>query len=507
MSELEKIVRLKTQSGLSIRQISQALNLKRSTVSDYLRRFRESGLTLERFRELNDREIISAIFPEKKPPGQRVCDRKPDFIQMHRELKRRHVTRQLLWEEYRASDPGGYSYSQYCQLYKDWCKTLSISMRQVYKAGEKMFTDFSGLKGEVTDPETGEIIKVDIFVAALGASGYSFAEAYRDQSKQSVIQAHNHALSYFEGVPEIIIPDNLKAAVTRADKYDPDINATYQDMADHYGAVVIPARPYRPKDKPKVELSVKLVQRWILARLRHQIFFSIEELNKAIHSLLKDLNNRKIKKLAKSRRELYDELDRPALKPFPQRAYILREFKVCLVNIDYHIELKKTYYSVPYQLVGKEVEARYTDTTVEIFYQRKRVAVHRRFHRIGACSTQSEHMASAHRVYAEWKPSRLINWGLSYGKHTGELIRAIMVNKPHPEMGFRTCLGILNTAKHCKDRECVELAARKMIELKSYRVKHFKAVLKNKTYQTSDGSNPLIPPSCHENLRGANYYQ
>lgn len=507
MSEIEKIIKLKSQSGLSVRQISHALKLKKSTVSDYLRRFRESGLTFEKLQELSEREIVSALFSEKVRAERRIHVRMPDYIRMHTELKKRHVTRQLLWEEYRATNPKGYGYSQYCQLYKDWSKTLSISMRQIHKAGEKMFVDFSGLKGEVTDPTTGEIEKVDIFVAALGASGYTFAEARRDQRKHSVINAHIHSFDYFDGVPEMIIPDNMKVAVNKADRYDPDINETYQDMADHYGTVVLPARPYRPKDKPKVELSVKLVQRWILARLRHRVFFSIEELNEAICLLLDDLNNRKIKKLNKSRRELYEELDRPALKPLPQSPYVFQEYKRRRVNVDYHIELNKAYYSVPYQLVGKEVEARYTATAVEIFYQRKRIAVHERLYRIGAYSTQREHMASAHRIYAEWKPSRLIKWGLSYGKNTGELIQNIMENRPHPEMGFRTCLGILNTAKHYEDRESIELASRKMIELKSYRVKHFKAILKNKTYRKSGDVNPLTMPLDHDNLRGAAYYK
>ena len=515
MSEIEKIVRLKSQSGLSIRQISQALNLRKSTVSDYLRRFKESGVTLERLKELSDQQLVKALFPEKVS-AERTSSRAemPDFVRMHTELKKRHVTRQLLWEEYRESNPDGYGYSQYCQLYQDWSKKLSISMHQIHKAGEKMFVDFSGLKGEIADPQTGEITEVEIFVAALGASGYTYAEAIRDQRKSSIITVHNHAFEYFGGVTEMIIPDNMKAAVNRADQYDPDLNENYQDMAEYYGTVILPARPYHPKDKLKVELSVKLVQRWILARHRHRVFFSIEALNEAIHSLLDDLNNRKIKKIEKSRRELYEELDRPALKPLPQSPYIFREFKRCRVNIDYHIELSKSYYSVPYQLVGKEVEARYTATAVEVFYQRKRIAVHQRLYRVGAYSTQSEHMASAHRIYAGLKPSRLIEWGLSYGKHTGELIQTIMANKPHPEIGFRICLGILNMAKLQPDPESVELASRTMMELQSFRVKHFKSILKNKTYLFARNSlekpvamNPLTLPLYHENLRGAEYYQ
>ncbi len=358
----------------------------------------------------------------------------------------------------------------------------------------------------MTDPKTGIVEEVEIFVAVLGASGYTYAEASRDQTKQSFVNSHNHAFKYFGGVTEMIIPDNLKSAVTKASRYDPDLNETFQDMAEHYRTVILPARPYRPKDKGKVELSVKLVQRWILARLRHQTFFSIEELNETIWFLLDDLNNRKMKKLEKSRRQLFEELDSPALKPLPVYPYELREFKLCKVSIDYHIELMKCYYNVPYQLVGKEVDVRFTATVVEVFYQHKRVAFHKRLYRIGAYSTQKEHMASSHRVYAEWTPSRLINWALSFGKNMGELVKTIMEVKPHPEMGFRTSLGIINTAKKY-DKEAVELAARKMIELKSYRVRHFRSILKNKTYLTVRKQYDLTLPQKHENLRGALYYK
>jgi len=506
MKDIRRVIRLNQQSGLSTRQIAKSLNISRSTISDYLQRYKQSGLKLASLDGLTDSQIYASLFPVKPDAVEKHQKPFPNFGNIHTELKRRYMTRQLLWEEYRQAYPDGYGYTQFCQLYKNWSKSLTVSMRQIHKAGEKMFVDYSGLKWKVTDPKTGIVEEVDIFVAVLGASGYTYAEASRDQTKQSFINSHNHAFQYFGGVTEMIIPDNLKSAVTKASRYDPDLNETFQDMAEHYGTVILPARPYRPKDKGKVELSVKLVQRWILARLRHQTFFSIEELNEAIWSLLDDLNNRNMKKLEKSRRQLFEELDSPALKPLPVYPYELREFELCKVSIDYHIELLKCYYSVPYQLVGKDLDVRFTATVVEVFYQHKRVAFHKRFYRIGAYSTQKEHMASSHRVYAEWTPSRLINWALSFGKNMGELVETIMEVKPHPEMGFRTSLGIINTAKKY-DKEAVELAARKMIELKSYRVRHFRSILKNKTYLTARKQSDLTLPQKHENLRGALYYK
>ncbi|MCG2714742.1 MAG: IS21 family transposase, partial [Candidatus Marinimicrobia bacterium] len=296
-----------------------------SVISKRCLRHKQSGLKLASLDGLNDSRIYESLFPVKTDAEKKHQKPLPDFSKIHTELKRRYMTRQLLWEEYRQAYPDGYGYTQFCQLYKNWSKSLTISMRQIHKAGEKMFVDYSGLKWKVTDPKTGIVEEVDIFVGVLGASGYTYAEANRDQTKQSFINSHNHAFKYFGGVTEIIIPDNLKSAVSKASRYDPDLNETFQDMAEHYGTVILPARPYRPKDKGKVELSVKLVQRWILARLRHQTFFSIEELNEAIWFLLDDLNNRKMKKLEKSRKQLFEELDSPALKPLPVYSYELRE--------------------------------------------------------------------------------------------------------------------------------------------------------------------------------------
>ncbi len=508
MRDIKKIIQLYT-AGLSRRLIGKTLGKPKSTVSDYITRFNTSGLTLNDLESRPSDEIYNLLFPEESHrTTQRSGKVMPDFDQIHLELKKKYVTRQLLWEEYKALYPDHfYGYTRFCTLYKAWQKRTRVSMRINHKAGEKMFLDFSGLKWEIIDKETGELKKVDIFVAALGASGYTYSEATLDQSKSSFINCTINAFDYFGGVTEMIVPDNLKSAVTKADKYDPQINSSFQDMADHYESVVLPTRPYRAKDKAKVELSVKLVQRWILARLRRQQFFSLAELNQAIFALLEDFNNRVMRRYGKSRYDLYLELDKPALKPLPTRRYVFREFKYGTVNIDYHIEIKGCFYSVPYQLAGQQVFSIYTADSVEIFHNNKRVALHVRLYKKGAFSTKEDHMASAHRAYGKWSPSRLINWGGTFGSHTQSLISTILESRPHPEIGFRSCLAILKEAKNHGDRHAVELTSKKMLELECYKVSHFKDILKHKTWQdTRDISDTLVPQQ-HENLRGQSYYQ
>ena len=505
MKHIRKIIELKELTDLSVRAIRNALNLPRSTVNDYLTAFKASDLTLELIQSLNDDQIYTALFGEKSKGSSRPL---PDFVKMNTSLKKKHVTRSLLWEEYREQHPDGLGYSQFCEHYRLWSNKVSVSMRQVHKAGEKMFVDYSGLTMEVIDPKTGEISKAEVFVAALGASGYSYAEASMSQRKHDFIASHVRAFQFFGGCTEVLVPDNLKSAVTGANWYDPDINESYQDMADHYGTVVLPARPAKPKDKSKAELSVKLVQRWILARLRHRQFFSLHELNQAIWELLEDLNKRKIRHLNKSRRELFEELDQPALKALPSRTYIYRDFKDCKVNIDYHIHLEGDYYSVPYQLAGEVVNARYSSTTVEIYHKDKRVAMHARGPGKGVAATKTEHMASAHRAMAEWTPSRIIGWGKSHGPATGELFEKIMSEKPHPEMGFRTCLGILSRAKG-QDNFRIEAVSKRMLELRLLRVKHFVNIMSNKSYEhpITETMDIYAPEDHHENVRGQGYYE
>lgn len=504
MKPIKEIIIYHIMSGISIRQISRSLSLPRSTISDYVGRYKSSGLCLRDIQTLEDDILYMRLYPEGRKaiePTKTI----PDYAYIHQELKRRGVTRMLLWEEYREQHSDGYGYSQFCDLYKQWNNKVPVSMRQVHKAGEKMFVDYSGLTMGIIDKLTGEITQAEIFVACLGASGYSFAEASMSQKKACFIRSHINAFNYFGGVSSILVPDNLKSAVTKFDWYEPKLNETYQDMANHYGAAIIPARPYKPKDKAKVELSVKLVQRWIVAKLRNRQFFSIAELNQAIRPLLDELNDRVMKQLGKSRRKLYEELDKPVLQALPSQPYVYKEFKLCRVNIDYHIQLDKCFYSVPYQLVKKEVEVRSSDYVIEIFHQNKRVAVHNRLYQPGAFSTQEDHMASAHKAYALWTPSRMINWSKNYGKYTKELIESILNSRPHPEMGFRSCMGILNTAENLESN-IVEAVSKKMLKLNTYSVNSFRSILKNKTYPRENPTVAMTPNSHHINVRGEDYY-
>jgi transposase len=509
LHNVKRIIQLHHKAHLSLREIENALKKPKSTVADYIARFNKSGLTFEELEVKTVDEIYAAFFPEEsRRPKQRLHKMLPDFAKIDIELKKKYITRELLWEEYVNRYPDiHYGYTHFCNLYKAWKKRISVSMRVSHKAGEKMFLDYSGLRWHIIDKITGEEIGVDVFVAALGASGYTFAHASLDQTKPSLITSTILAFEFFGGLTELIVPDNMKAAVTKADKYDPVINDTFQDMADHYGTIVFPARPYRAKDKPKVELSVKLVQRWILARLRHLDFFTLAELNLAIRDLLDNLNHRLIRRYGKSRYQLYMELDKPALKPLPSQRYRYREFKSCTVNIDYHVDIESSLYSVPYQLAGETVSAIYTTDSVEIFHNNKRIALHVRLYQKGAYSTKEEHMASAHRIYGTWSPSRLIRWGGSFGANTKKLIEDILASKPHPEMGFRSCMAILGMAKNHRDIEAVELTSKKMLELKLCKVAHFKEILKTKSYiDPPDNAIALFPPE-HKNLRGHAYYR
>ncbi|MHB2148132.1 IS21 family transposase [Calditrichota bacterium LG25] len=505
MNKIRKVIDLYWNSSLSSRAIQRAIGLPSSTVSDYIKRFKETGLSFEQLSSLNDSQIYQRLFPEAQKKRGKI---KPDFAKVNRELRKKNVTRQLLWEEYKHQYPEGMGYSQFCYHLKEWQKKLNISMRQTHKAGEKLFIDYSGLKGEITDRKSGQKRKVDIFVATLGASGYTYAEASEDQKLDSFIESHVKAFEFFEGVPDILVPDNLKSGVIKAHRYDPQINASYQDMADHYAVVVIPARPYSPKDKSKVELAVKLVQRWILAKIRNEIFFSVEELNQRIRGLLDYYNGKKIKKLGKSREALFLEIDKPALKALPSHRYEFRHVHCRRVNLDYHIEIENSYYSVPYQLAGKEVLVKYNRRSVQIFYSNKLIAVHARLSEVHQASTNKEHMPEAHRRYSEVSPSALIAQAKAIGPHTGRLINKIITEDKHPEKGYRSAYGILRAARQHKNDQEVELTSAKMLALNIKRVFHFETILKRKTWQSAEDEKALTPSidGNSDNIRGSGYY-
>ena len=412
MRRIKEVLRLHYESGLGLRQISRALSVSPGTVSEYLRRAEQSGTSWPLPAGLSDTQLEQRLFPPvvMMPSGERSL---PDWVSLNKELKRKGVTLFLLWQEYKAVYPDGYQYSWFCELYRAWSSKLDVSMRQTHKAGEKLFVDYAGQTLPITNPKTGEINEAQVFVATLGASSYTFAEATWTQTLPDWIGSHTRAFAFFGGVSEIVVPDNLKSGITTPCKYEPGVNRTYMEMASHYGTVVIPARVRKPKDKAKVESAVLIVERWILASLRNRTFFSLGEANAAIAELLTQYNDRPFQQLPGSRREMFETLERSTLKPLPTESYKYGEWKTVTVNIDYHVEADGHYYSVPYQLLKRSLEIRITTHTVECFFKGKRVASHRRSYNKGKHTTITGHMPKAHQKYAEWTPERLVKWAAS----------------------------------------------------------------------------------------------
>ena len=388
----------------------------------------------------DDCRLDELLFPSR--PHRKQSPPRPavDFDELHRQLvTHKHVTLQLLWEEYRENHPDGYGYSRFCELYQRWSRNQDVVLRQEHRAGEKMFVDWAGPTVPIYDPQTGEAAPASVFVAVLGASTYTFAWAALNQTLPNWIDCHIRAFEYFSGVTKLIVPDNPRTGVDRACRYEPDLNRTYHEMSQHYGTAIMPARPRKPRDKAKVENGVLVAERWILAALRHRKFFSLGELNEAIAGLLDRLNHRPFRKREGTRASLYAELDRPALQPLPAERYVIADWKTVRASIDYHVEVDRHYYSVPYQLAGQRLDARFTSTTVEIFHAGKRVASHARSFATWRHTTIREHMPKSHQAHLEWTPSRLIHWGESVGAATAHVIRTVLESKPHPEMGYRAC--------------------------------------------------------------------
>jgi len=510
MRKIKEVLRLCFEHQQSARQIAKSCGIARSTVKEYLDRIQKAGIPWPLPAEWDDTALESRLFPPVPliSPEKR---RMPSMEDLHQELKKKGVTLQLLWHEYKEANPEGYQYSQFCELYRQWVDKLDVCLRQEYRAGEKLFVDYAGQALPLHDPFTGQTREAYLFVATLGASNYTFAEASLTQDLPSWIQSHVHAFEFFNGVAQILVPDNLKAGVTHPCRYEPDINPTYADLAEYYGTVVIPARVRKARDKAKVESAVLIGERWILAALRHHRFFSLAEVNQAISEKLKELNNRKFQKLDTTRKELFDTLDRPALKPLPETPYQYADWKKAKVNIDYHIEVDGHFYSVPYQLVKESVEVRFTSTTVEVLFKNRRVASHPRSYRRGGFTTLKEHMPKAHQKYLEWTPSRIIRWAAQTGPHTEKLITHILESKPHPQQGFRSCLGIIHLGK-LYPKERLEAACAYALSIHGFFYKSVQSILKNGL----DQKHTLLPkreestlplPLQHPNIRGKEYYQ
>jgi transposase len=508
MRKLLEILRLKA-SGLSDRQVASSVSIARSTVAEYLRRLEEAGLSWPFAEEIGEEELERRLFDG--PPGRGRDESRsiPDWPEVQKELKRKGVTLKLLWEEHRADHPETYSYSQFCEHYRRWAKNIDVRMRQTHKAGERLFVDYAGQTMPITNPRTGEIRQAQIFVGTMGASDYLFCEATETQKLHDWIDSHTHNFEYMGGVPEIIVPDNPKVGVTKACRYEPDLNPTYQDMAAHYGTAVLPARPRKPRDKAKVESGVQIVEREILAPLRHRTFFSLAELNAAIRERLEKVNSRKLQKMGVSRRELFEQIDRPALKPLPTERYEYAEFLKCRVNIDYHVEVKGHYYSVPYDLAGRQLDVRLTARTVEVLERGRRVASHMRDDTKGRHTTSRKHMPKAHQKHLEWTPSRILQWAGRIGPGCATVAQHIMETRPHPEQGYRACLGIIRLAKgYGEDR--VEAACQRAASTGVCSYRSVKSILKTgRDREPIEREEDLVGAGCrldHENVRGRSYY-
>ena len=504
MRQIRELLRLRFSSGLSQRAIGHSLGLSQAAVSEYLSRARCAGVTWPLPETLDDAQLEARLFP---PPPRTPTDQRPmpDLGWVHRELRRPDVTLALLWEEYRASTPDGFGYSWFCDLYKGWVGRLKPTLRQIHVAGEKLFVDFAGRTAEVIDSLSGEIVTVQIFVATLGASSFTYAEAVWSQALPDWIAAHVRAFAYFDGAARQTVSNNLKAGITKACFYEPMVNRTYADMARHYGTAIVPARPYKPRDKAKVEVAVQVIGRWILARLRHRQFFSLTELNRAIRALLDELNDRPMRGWGVSRRALYQQLDQPALVRLPAVPYEYAEWKRCRVGLDYHVEIAKHYYSVPHPLLRQEVEARITAATVEIFHRGKRVASHRRSLLPHRPSTVAEHMPSAHRRYRDWTHERIRREAEAVGPDTAVLVDVILRSRPHPEQGFRSCIGILGLVKRFGAGR-VEIACVRALALGTRSYSSVAAILKNAQDRTPNSVPTDAPLLIHENIRGPGYY-
>lgn len=506
MRQTKEILRQKWVHRRSHRDIVRIVGVSLGAVSGVLERAQAAGIEWAQVEALTEEALEARLYTRLTSPPPDPTRSKPDCAWIHRERRRPGVTLELLHQEYLEQHPTGYKYSQFCEFYRRWLARSRTSMRQVHVAGEKAFVDYAGMKPHIVDPVTGECIDVELFLMVLGASNHTYAEATRTQSSPDWIASNTRGLEFLGGVPGALVPDQLKSAVTTPCRYEPGVQRTYEDFAEHYGTVVLPARPKKPKDKAKVEVGVQIAERWILARLRNQTFFSLAELNERIAELLVQLNDKRMKVYGASRRELFEQLDRPALKPLPSARYEYAQWLRATVNIDSHIEAEHHYYSAPHTLKHEVVDVRMTSTTVEVLFRGERVAVHRRSHERGRHTTIAAHLPVAHQKHLAWSPSRIIAWGATIGPSVKELVAAILDDRPHPEQGYRSCLGIIRLAKrYGNDR--LDAACRRALHgrLRSYR--SVESMLKH-GLDREPLPEQVAParPVVHENIRGPSYY-
>lgn len=507
MRRVREIMRLHKEAGLSTRQIAQRTGVAASTMREMLKRYEQSGLSWPAPAEMTDADLETRLYgPQGSKPGRRKLP-EPDWSAVHRELKRKHVTLQVLWEEYAAEHPDGYKYSRFCDLYRGWEGRLPVTMRQTHLGGDKLFIDYAGDKIPVlVDRRTGKTRDAHIFVAVMGASSLSFACATWTEKLPDWIAAHSAAFTFFGGAPRLLVPDNAKVAVIRACRFDPQVNRAYSDMARYYGAAVLPTRPRRPRDKAKVEACVGIVERWLFGRLRHQTFRSLADLNRAIADLLRRLNEERVlRQYGRTRRQLFEELDAPLLTPVPAEPYVYAEWRTRRVGIDYHVEIDKHHYSVPHRYARRQVEARITARTIELFLDGQRIAAHMRGSGNGRHTTIDEHMPSSHRRYLEWTPEKIRSEASRIGPMMRMLVDKIMEDRPHPEQGYRSCLGIIGLEKRYGAVR-LEAAALRALEIHARNYPSVKSILEKGLDGLPMRTRSDHEPIAHGNIRGSDYY-
>jgi len=505
MRQIQEILRLKHQNQLSIREIARSCGLPASTVGDYLKRAAAAGLSWPLPEGQSEPELLQRLLAT--PPATRSQNEPvlPDWPHIHQELARQSVMLQLLWQEYRQTQPEGYGYSRFCELYRAWAGTLDPVLRQIHLPGEKMFVDWAGQKVEIHNAQDGSVSSAHLFVAVLGASNKTFAEAFENEQLAAWIEAHCHAYAFFQGVARVTVPDNLKTGVIRPCRYEPLLHRSYQEMAEHYGTGIIPGRIKKPRDKAKVEGAVLLAERQILAALRDQRFFHVGQLNAAIRPLLAQLNAQPFQKLEGSRNSWFETLEKSRLLPLPATAFELADWSTAKVNIDYHVAVDKHFYSAPYQLIHQQLDVRLTDKTVELFQHGKRVAAHRRSHQPGRFTTVEEHRPKSHQRYLQWTPSRILEWVKTIGPECVKVVEKIMADRPHPEQGFRSALGIIRLGK-AVGHERLEAACRRALHFGTCSYTSLNSILQNNLESRPLEQELPLPSPAHENLRGGPYY-
>jgi transposase len=508
MRKIREIARLHFSLSMSGRAIARACNISPATAQDYLGRLKVAGLSWPLPAEFDSDAALEGVLFRDTAPGARSRPL-PDFAVVCTELRRKHVTKALLWQEYREQHPDGVGYSQFCEHYARWLRGVSVVLRQEHRAGEKMFVDFSGDGIDLVSATTGEILSAKLFVAVLGASNLTYVEAVLHEDLGTWVRCHVRALAYFGGVTEIVVPDNLKAGVSSVHRYEPEINRTYSDLAEHYGFAVIPARPRKPRDKAKVEQGVLLAERWIIAALRNHRFSNLFDINDAIAPLLEKLNERPMRKLGRSRRQVFEEVERASLRPLPENPYVLATFAKATVNIDYHVEFEKHYYSVPHGLRAQtdhQIEIRATATTVEVLHRGQRVASHLRSPVAHGFTTVSEHMPRAHQAHLEWTPTRMISWASTVGPSAAQLVEEILKRRAHPEQGYRSCLGLIRLAKKYEQAR-VEAACARALRVGTYSQRSVHAILSSGLDREPEPrAVETRPLPEHPNVRGSDYY-